>query len=314
MRLPTSAFKLFKLISPLLFAGVFSACEEPVDPGFELRESRLVVSSTFFPDEIVKVRLSATQPAGGELVLTDITDAAVVILEGDEVVETLNYVSGGGSRFGTYQSTEFHPKTRRTYTLLASKSGYLPFEAESSIPQSVPISDSRGEITRISRTGPIDVYDFKMTINYDDPALEENFYDIRISQLVIPYYVNATGDTVKQVARAKVVESPGGTGEGRSVLGETSILVRDRPMLNGMEIDLQSRIDPTKELLGQIVAELRTVSEAYYDFHISLRREGQALPIGVGDPRVNSIGNARTGVGVFAGYSRSEARFSLIQP
>jgi len=37
---------------------------------------------------------------------------------------------------------------------------------------------------------------------------------------------------------------------------------------------------------------------------LTIQREGQALPIGVGDPRVSSIGNIQQGIGVFAGYSR----------
>lgn len=265
------------------------------------------MSSTFFPDDVVKVRLSATQPTGGELLITDIFDATVEILEGDQTVETLMYVSGHNGRPGNYQGNEFRPEVGRVYTLLATRNGYVPFEAESSIPVATPISVLKGEIVGAASEGDLTVYDFDLVVNYEDPVFEENFYDLRISQLVIPYYINSVGDTVTQEARAKIVRSPGDAVSGSSDMGEASILVRDSPNGGGVRTRLQSRLDESKEMLGQLEAELRTVSPAYYFYHLAFRSEGQALPIGLGDPQVNIniIGNASSGVGVFGGYNSS---------
>lgn len=297
----------------MLLAFVEYACEEPVDPGIEIREPELVVSSTFFPDDVVKVRLSATQPTGGELLITDIFDATVEILEGDETVETLRYVSAHDGRPGNYQGDEFRPQVGRIYTLLATRNGYVPFEAESSIPVATPITELRGEIVGSATEEDLITYDFDLIVNYEDPVFEENFYDLRVSQLVIPFYVNSAGDTVTQDARAKIVQSPGVVIRGNSAMGEASILVRDRPNGGGIRTRLQSRLDPAKEILGRLEAELRTVSPAYYYYHLAFRREGQALPIGLGDPQVNInvIGNASSGVGVFGGYNSVRERIAL---
>jgi|AntRauTorckE5430_2_1112549.scaffolds.fasta_scaffold03967_2 hypothetical protein len=305
--------RLLKFLLLVLLAFVEYACEEPVDPGIEIREPELVVSSTFFPDDVVKVRLSATQPTGGELLITDIFDATVEILEGDELVESLVYVSGHDGRPGNYQGDAFRPQVGRIYTLLATRNGYVPFEAESSIPVATPITELKGEIVSTTSGDNLTIYDFDLIVNYEDPVFEENFYDLRISQLVIPYYINSGGDTVRQDARAKIVQSPTDAVSGNAAMGEASILVRDRPNGGGVQTRLQSRLDLTKEILGRLEAELRTVSPAYYYYHLAFRREGQALPIGLGDPpvNINAIGNASSGVGIFGGYNSVRQRIAL---
>lgn len=304
--------RYINLILITMVVVLLAACEEPVDLGFEVVESQLVVTSTFFPGEIVKVYLSATQPTVGEQTFNEITDATVSILEGNETREVLRYVAGQDGRRGSYQSMEFKPVVGRYYTLFVTKSGYKPIDATSSIPEPVQIVDLEvvGDIDKLEVEG-LNIYTFSLKINYDDPEFVENFYDIRISQLVIPYYLNAAGDTMKLETKAKVVQAPGENFTENTGAGETSILVRDRPSADGVTIELQSRFNPSKEILGNLVAELRTVSEPYFDYRLSLQQEEQALPIGLGDPRVSSFGNIQQGIGVFAGYNRVVRTFSL---
>lgn len=287
-------------------------CEEPVDLGFEVVESQLVVSSTFLPDDVVKVYLSATQPTVGEQSINEITDANVSILEGNETKEVLHYVAGQNGRRGSYQSSAFRPQVGHTYTLFATKSGFKPIDATSSIPERVAIVDLEviDDVSRMTVEG-LEVFTFTLKINYDDPVYVENFYDIRISQLVKPYFVKSNGDTAKMDAISKVVQAPDDDYTENTIAGETSILVRDRPSADGLIIQLQSRFDPRTEILGPLQAELRTVSEPYFDYQSTIQREGQALPIGVGDPRVTSFGNIQRGIGVFAGYNRVFRLYNL---
>ncbi len=300
------------IFTTILTVVALSSCEEPVDLGLEVVESQLVVSSTFFPGETVNVRLSATQPTVGEQTINEITDAKVSILEGNETLEMLHFVAGQGGRRGSYRSVNFKPEVGRIYTLFVTKNGYKPIDASSSIPQPVEIVDLKVlDDQRKTVVGDLEVYDFTLQINYDDPALEENFYDIRLSQLVTEFYVDTEGDTVRLATKAKVLQSPDEDYSSNTTAGEVSILVRDRPSEEGVTIKLQSRINPRKELLGDLVAELRTVSEPYFEYQLEIQSEGQALPIGVGDPRVTSFGNVQRGIGVFAGYNRVFRTFSL---
>jgi hypothetical protein len=189
--------------------------------------------------------------------------------------------------------------------LFATKSGFKPIDATSSIPEPVKIDvlEVLDDVSRMTVEG-LEVFNFTLKINYDDPEFVENFYDIRISQLVRPYFVKSNGDTMKLDAKSKVVQAPIEDYSENTIAGETSILVRDRPSADGLTIKLQSRFDPRTELLGNLRAELRTVSEPYFDYQLTIQQEGQALPLGVGDPRVSSFGNVQQGIGVFAGYNR----------
>jgi hypothetical protein len=301
------------LLITALAAALLSSCEEPVEiDGITVQDPRLVVSANLFPGELVKVRLTSTQPSNGVLEVTDITDAEVSILEGNEVLEVLEYRPGINENNGRYHSNTFKPLVGRTYTLYASKNGYLPFEDDDAIPEPVPISvHSVNDLTQIN-VGDLTIYDFTLNLNYDDPELEENFYDIRISQIVTPFYVNSMGDTTKLEEQAKTVQPPGTSFEANTIHGEASILVRDRPMAGGISLRLQSRVSPSTELLGNIKIELRTVSENYFDFQLQFQREGQALPIGVGSPQVNVTGGRQRSLGVFSGYNNSVKTFSLV--
>ncbi len=296
-----------------LMVGLFSSCEEPVEiQGIIVEDPRLVVSANLFPGELVKVRLTSTQPSNGFLEVMDITDAEVSILEGNEVLEVLQYRPGVEDEKGRYHSNTFKPLVGRTYTLYASKNGYLPFEADDAIPEPVAISVHSVSNLRHINVGDLTIYDFTLNINYDDPEFEENFYDLRISQIVTPYYINSSGDTTKLEQRAKTVQPPGESYEINTVHGEASILVRDRPMVGGISIPLQTRFNPNTELLGDLKVELRTVSENYFDFQLQFQREGQALPIGIGSPQVNDSGDRQGSLGVFSGYNNSVKTLSLI--
>lgn len=295
----------------LLFVAL-TACEEPADLGFVPESPKLVASANFFPGETVRVRITATQPITGELNALDITDARVLVMEGNEIIERLTYTPGTDGARGYYVSRLFKPVVGRSYTLVASKNGYVPFQDDTSIPQSVAISDLRIENIDKQRVGNLEIYDFSLLLNYDDPEFEENYYDLRISQIVTPYYTNAAGDTTKLEPRAKTLQPPGQSYAANTVRGEASIIVRDRPAADGLRVQLQSRLDPSREIMGHLQAELRTVSESYFNFKLQYQREGQALPVGFGDLAVNHQSNVpNSQLGIFAGYNRVIRTFSL---
>ena len=67
--------------------------------------------------------------------------------------------------------------------------------------------------------------------------------------------------------------------------------------------------DPSKYIPGDFVIELRTVSEAYYLYHITLSRQVNTdNPLSEG---VVVYDNVENGEGIFAGYSSSFNSFKL---
>lgn len=302
----------FRLLAATLFLFSAVGCEEPIPNPVELVESRIVISSVFSPNDRVRVRLSATQPATGELQVADIRTANVRLFEGPELIEELAYVPGENTDDpGAYETAHFQPLVGRRYTLLVNVDGMTPVTAESSIPIGVPISELRIENKTERLIGSQMIYEYDLLIDYADPDNETNFYDLRISQLLTPYRVNTPGDTTFLEQLAKVVAFPDdqiyGSGLPR---GQTSILLRDKPT-EGLRIRLQSRYQPEREILGNLVAELRTVVEPYYQFQTRMRRETGSGFGGAGRPPVNGYTNVQYGYGLFAGYNVEQREVSL---
>ena len=293
-------------LKPLtMLAVVFTCfcCEEVIDSPFEIVESKLVLASTFAPNEAVTVRLSATQPVTGELRTGEVANAKVVLFDGPNLIEQLAYIPGAGDATGVYRTLDFHPQVNHRYTLHASADGFTPALATSKIPTSITISSL--EVTGITQRSMLNsrLYDYTLRVDYADPEETLNYYDLRISQEVIPFRVSADGDTTFYASILKSVQPPTNIIRTSSVGGQASVLLRDKANADGITVQLQSVIDPSQEILGSIVAELRTVSEEYFLFQASLQDEG-TVSSGILEPRVNFYTNVTAGVtGVFAGYS-----------
>jgi len=293
-----------------LVATFLFSCEEVIAPPFEIERPKLIISSNFSPEEKVSVRLTASQPIVGERRVREITDATITLIEGNEIVEHLHYVPGQDGEPGVYRTMTFEPLVGRLYTLHAAADGYDVVSAQSSIPISVAIKQPVITDLTVMPAGMLTVYDFNLLVDYDDPDFVENFYDLRLSQLVYPFRVLNSGDTMLMSPIAKSLMAPDEALNDIRIAGEASVLIKDKPE-GGVSIHLQSRINPSREIPGDIIAELRTVSRPYYDFQLLLQREGQVFN-GLSEPAVTTSSfNVSSGYGVFAGYSKSRSTVSL---
>lgn len=296
----------------LLAITIFS-CEEYIDPPFALEESKLIISSNFSPDDLVSVRLTASQPIVGRGDVQEIKDANISIYEGESLVETLNYVAGQNGRPGVYRSVEFVPVTGIPYTLRASAPGFTPVTASSSIPTSVDITRLFISDLNVSTSeSGYELYNFELSVDYDDPTFAENFYDLRIKQLVYPFHLMTnTGDTIFLDPVFKTVESLADVTEDNTTEGESSYLVADKPN-GGIKVNLVSKINPKNELLGDLVVELRTVSRDYYEFQVGVQEERRIYSTYSERNVSPNFSNIGGGYGVFAGYSRVTRMFPLV--
>lgn len=295
-----------------LLATVMLSCEEYIDPPFELEEARLIISSNFSPDEKVSVRLTASQPVGSLRNVPEITDANIGIYEGDDLVEKLEYTAGENGRPGVYCSQDFEPLIGTPYTLKASAPGFTPITASSSIPTSTEITRLLISDLNVSRSDlGVLIYEFKLLVDYTDPSFAENFYDLRIKQLVYPFHVvSGTNDTIFLDPVFKTVESLAEVTEENTLAGESSYLVADKPN-GGILVGLVSKVNPKAEILGDLVVELRTVSRDYYQFQVAIQEERRIYNTYTERSVSPVFSNVGGGYGVFAGYSRVTRTFPL---
>ncbi len=290
---------------------VLGSCEEVIESPFEIIESKLVLASAFAPHAPVLVRITATQPSSGELIRSEVTNAEVVLLDGSTVVAEMEFMPGQNIGEGYYSTGEYHPQVGRHYTIHASADGFTPISADSRIPPRVDILTMYIEDLTQESLMSYDVYDYTLHLDYDDPASQGDLYDIRVSQEVIPYRVENSGDTTWSRPLLRAVYQPADNpGEPGAIGGQASILQMDKHTQNGLVMQLQSVIDPRREVLGNVIAELRTVSEPYYLFQLDHRQDGDTGG-GIREPQVNVYTNINSGYGVFAGYNTTQRSYQL---
>ncbi|MEM8583641.1 MAG: DUF4249 domain-containing protein [Bacteroidota bacterium] len=288
--------------------GLLNRCEEPVDLELDIPDPQIVLLSNFFPDELVKVQLSRTQSILSSEDYMPIEGATVRLLVGDESVEQLQEVEASDGNPPFYTTTVFKPRVGVRYTLHASAPGYDPISAVSSIPEPVPISLFRQTSLQV-----IDLADGETEVklgfelDYEDPDAAITYYHLRLIQEVEELHVIPTiGDTVVVGQRLEPIIFPASSTNGIWIPALSrsggGILLIDKPFSPLLNLNLTNSFKDL-ERPGRLFAELRVVSEDYYNFQSSLskKRLTSGLPSnGQGGEIQNNVTN---GQGVFAGYN-----------
>ena len=274
----------------------------------ELPKSRLVINSNFFPGVPVSLRITATRPVDSMRAAT-ITDAVVTLYEGNELAEELHYDDSDRGGVGGYYRTEhFRPQVGQRYTVHVRAPGYDPVMAVSSIPEPVQLTGlSIAGLSSVMTQGLL-TYDFTLLVDYADPENEVNYYDLRVYQRVTPFKLSEAGDTIHMSPYLKTVSTP----QHHAGRAETiSVLLQDRGPSGEVRVQLQSHLDPRQELLGDIIAELRTVSPEYYHFQRSLGPDLSGVSGGLQEPII-LFNNVESGLGIFAGYTSVQLGLQLV--
>lgn len=273
----------------------------------EVPRSQLVIHSNFFPDEPVRLHVSASGVL--DVPAIPLPDARVRLFEGTELVEELTYVPGedAAGRPGCHLSQTFVPRVGRKYTVHVSADGYDPVTAVSSIPAPVAITSLSVRNLSQRTDGPFTTYDYWLEVDYDDPVESIDYYDLHIYQEVIPYQLAYNGDTVYQKSYYQAVGTPRRPATANTGL---SLLLQDKLDRDAVEVHLQTIVNNKREVLGEVVAELRTVSPEYYRHRLGLRQGlNPGLP-GISEP-VILFDNVSSGLGVFAGYTSVRHQLDL---
>lgn len=302
---------LYKFLVLAILASLVFRCEEPVDLDLDIPDPQIVLLSNFFPEEYVQVQLSATQSILTSSDYTPIQGATVRLLVGDMPVELLQEVEGRDGRQPFYTTTTFQPRVGVQYTIHASAPGFDPISAVSSIPEPVPISLFRQTSSELDRfdDGTSELR-LGIDLDYFDPEILDTYYHLRLIQEVEELrIVQGIGDTVVQDRRLEPIVFPFNSDEDAwiPVLSRSGggILLRDKPFGPLLSLNVISPFEDL-ERPGRLFAELRVVSEDYYNFQSSLSRQlliGGGLPGPGGDASGSIKDNITNGQGVFAGYN-----------
>lgn len=282
--------------------GVFSRCEEPVELGVVIQNDALIVNSVLYPEALAEVRVGTIRSYATNDEADFVDDAVVEIYGiGDDPEAVLIYQPGTN---GIYRAEEFAPRSGMTYEVKVYADEYGISSGQSYVPFPSQITGLESGNLVITEAGGDHIYSFDLQIEYEDASDELNFYHLRLFQGRDQFIVSTDGDTIILDSTKELIEFPPAPGYEYQMAGNNDgILFADGAISGRHVFSLASRIDPEKELFGEIYTELRTVTQEYYKYQNSVANS--SVNIGGFTQPGSSYGNVKNGAGSVTGYSGS---------
>lgn len=273
-------------------------CEEAVDLGLKQEEEQIVVVSEFSTDGLFEVVVTKSNGILSNLPSNEpnyVLDAEVQIYKDGRIVEDLlltRQESGSNSqkRLLYYRGQDPLRDRSGIHEVQVKVPGFDLVSSFDALPEvAAPISS----FTQISYNQSTSELDLKL----DFENIETNtYYHLLLSELVqnvtegesssFPLDYLLTGEMPRYITHF---------GNGVLIKGEDLLFGN-----NGL--NLRARLFLFPELNQKLVAELRTVSENYYNYHSSLSLQTQQRDSIVSRP-VLLISNIENGLGSFAAYN-----------
>ncbi len=303
--------RLFYKLSLALSLLAFQACEDPVLPDFNPAEPQLVLHSSFTEGKAVEVVVSKSRPVLDKPGSNYVLNAKVEIYSDSIYLETLELVMPKSDSLGIpyYTTRRLIPRAGVLYTLKVEAPGCRPVFGESRIPKPINLISANVSGFGIQQDPNPEVWsaNYDLHLSFEDPAMEENFYHIRLKQQILEYE-EAEGDTLITNSYIRpLLFSPEDNNNLQVAHVEGGILLTDG-VFNGTlihySLPLQVRLKRHSELIGKLFVELRAVSEEYFLYYAGVSRQYQQNESPFAEP-VIIYDNIEGGGGIFAGYNLS---------
>ena len=303
------------ILSAFLFFTA-ATCERPVELVLPEPEPRLVVISNFTTDEVFQVLVSQSRSVLDQDMAVYVTDAKVDILEGGNFLEELKLMTPPDVP-PFHATTDLRPQAGVIYTLRIEAPGFPVATAQSKIPESVEVASL--EVSDLAFRdldgGKEKEYSFRIDLGFQDLPEVENYYHLQFFQQVLEYRLEE-GDTMLTGGFLRPVEfSVAGDNNSVTTYFSGGVLFADIPFdgqFTTYGFRLRAVVTPRYQLLGQMFAELRSVSEEYYLYHRSLSRQQDSPGAPFSEP-VIVFNNIENGHGIFAGYSVSRDSVAVLR-
>lgn len=289
-----------------------ATCERTVELDIDEPPPRLVVNSSFTLGELVKVSVAKSQSILDNSLPEYLGDASVTLYKGDTFIEQLVLYVDPAPRIVPYYTTQFFkPEAATTYTIKVEALGFESIEAHSFIPE--PVSFSSLQVSNLNEEEGSETFNKRFTyqidLNFTDPSGEDNYYHLNIFQEILSVTITGVDTFVdgRRLQRIGLVQ------DNPKIISDALIgglLLKNNPSEEGYRFQVSVEIVPEFEALGQIYAELRTVSEEYYLYFSTFSRQQNQSDGPFNDPIV-IFNNVENGHGYFAGYNFTQDSVSL---
>lgn len=311
---------------------LFSACETVVEVDIPLEAPRLVLNAILEQDSLVSFQLSRSKSALDNSVLRTVSEAEAVLFQNGREVARFSEKAEG------WYSANHRAKAGSTYSIRVSRQGYEPVEAETDIPNPVPISDLRYDTAALESSVYYQekdslviheyIYPSKFRLSIDDPANQENYYEIAVLKDVVLYQRNPNESGDLTIVDTTAFRSPAYLYSDDPVFGSDhdifddisgaqgeSLMFSDE-IFDGKNYTLHFNYDGqtvfTEEETHRYYVVLRTISRAQYLYFRSLRLQDETEGNPFAEP-VPVYNNIVGGFGILGGFSRDVKIIALEQ-
>jgi len=304
--------QLFQLFSLIFITGFFS-CEEPVD---------LNIDEVFVPQVVVNGSFTTHHPF--QIVLTRsgnilngttqfIEDAKISIAQEGTMLGVLNYQEDALLPFYTLKGSQ--PTIATDYHLTIEVPNFTTLTATDQIPKPVPLKAIAVDSVLTREGNPIS--SVILSTHFKDPSEKTNFYHLRLFQEAISGRTQSSGfvgsrdENLLPLPIEAILENmPNATFDS----DQLGILFSDE-LIDGQSVQLKlsAKINQLEAgMFPEIVGELRTVSENYYQYYTSLARQQESKDRPFTEP-VSVFSNIENGLGIFAGFSTYRDSVTITQ-
>jgi len=219
-----------------------------------------------------------------------IENATVQIRGNDGSMVELSHWGGG-----FYTSPNTYPQLGVMYTLTVKAEGFQDIEAVDRIPMPVMVRDVKTERSESFRRFEIEIQDDHNTVNYYEFTI--------IPENLAPFgenFVVKNSDLEDQL-RSFAIQDPIIPDVSRPDFNR--VLIRDTPFNGQIYTITLEQISPRAEFLSRSLY-IRTVSQAFYDYHRSQIIQENANNLAFSEP-AHIASNIKNGQGIFAGYHQN---------
>ena len=296
-----------KLFNLAIFMLVVLSCHESeLKIELPIPKPKLVVHSTFTPFTLPIVKsftVSLSQNAGmfDSLKVAQIPDAKITLFADGKFDQILKYNGIYGSQ------SNYYPKVGIEYRILVEKEGFESVTAKGIIPEKVLIKDTK--LTPFAALDELKNPLSQLSMIFDDPAGQQNFYEIIILQ------DQNESSKFKLYSNDQVItsESYYPSPVAFDAKQPNRLLFSDK-LFNGNLHKLEVTYRAPLVILGGkkyinrhlIFLIFRSISKDYYLYYTSLLKQMNdvrpEILFGAAEPST-VFSNIQNGYGVFAGYS-----------
>ena len=283
------------------FLFTASTCERPYNID-SVDDSKLVLNSIFSPDQPMQVSLALSRPILSDSP-RDLFGEYVEVIEPNGNVRVLNKVSESFSKW--FVDSTFYPEAGVNYIINASAENFEPVISNNTIPEPVAILNASIDTFRLLRSSTaVNKTDHWISFDFqleDKPG--EHYYHLYAFRQKTHYTTN-TGPIVYEffdeyiLNDLMIFNNPNGL-----IYTDNSILFKDEDGgTKNFSFEVGFTYFGSFEAIKKLRFELRTVSEEYYNFHVSKRKQELIANDEFAEPIV-LFNNIEGGLGLFGGFS-----------